>query len=193
MNISLKKGARISLLKEDESLKILKVGLGWKTKKTEGKKFDVDSAVILLDKDDKVFDESSFIYFHNPESKCGSIKHLGDNTTGTDTNVDAEIIEIELDKLPETVCKILIPVSIHEAESRSQNFGQIDDSYIRLVNKDTDKEIARYDLSEDYSIETCIIFAQVYRKDGVWRAQAKGEGFAGGLPALLTSFGFEVE
>ena len=205
MAISLSKGARIDLSKEAPTLNLLRIGLGWNPRVTDGQDFDADASLLMLDKDGKSVGETGFIFYGNKNSDCGSIVHNGDNKTGEGLG-DDETIDVILNKVPENVVRMLVAVSIHDAETRGQTFGQIDDAYIRIV--DTEKldaafenhapendkaEVARYDLTEDSSTETCMIFAEVYRKDGTWRVQAKGEGFAGGLLKFLESYGFEVK
>jgi tellurium resistance protein TerD len=190
MAISLSKGLRINLSKEAPGLSKLMLGLGWDSRVTDGKAFDADVSVLMLGEDGKAIGEQGFVFYGAPASGCGSVKHNGDNTTG-EGDGDDETVDVSLNDVPDTVSKLLIAVTIHEADERGQNFGQIENAYIRLVNQDGNADIARYDLTEDYSTETCLIFAEVYKKDGEWRAQAKGEGFAGGLGKFLEAYGLQ--
>jgi tellurium resistance protein TerD len=188
MAISLSKGSRINLSKEAPGLSKLMLGLGWDARITDGKDFDADVSVLMLGEDGKAIGDQGFVFYGAKVSGCGSVTHNGDNTTG-EGDGDDETLDVKLDDIPENVSKLLVAVTIHEAAERGQNFGQIENAYIRMVNQDGGEDIARYDLSEDYSTETCLIFAELYKKDGQWRAQAKGEGFAGGLGDFLTSYG----
>lgn len=188
MTINLSKGGRVNLEKEAPGLKTIKLGLGWDPRRTDGEAFDIDASVLMLDGSDKAIGQEGFVFYNNLKSGCGSVTHTGDNKTG-EGDGDDEAVVVELDKVPENVQKILVAVTIHEAETRNQNFGLVDNAFIRVENVDDGKEIARYDLTEDYSTETSLIFAEVYRKDGTWRFGAKGDGFAGGLAAFLSTYG----
>lgn len=188
MTINLSKGGRVNLEKEAPGLKAIKLGLGWDPRRTDGEAFDIDASVLMLDANDKAIGQEGFVFYNQLSSGCGSVTHTGDNQTG-EGDGDDEAVEVKLDQVPENVQKILVAVTIHDAESRNQNFGLVDNAFIRVENKDNGEEIARYDLTEDYSTETSLIFAEVYRKDGTWRFGAKGDGFAGGLAAFLSSYG----
>lgn len=191
MAVNLSKGGRVNLEKEAPGLENVLLGLGWDVKKTDGADFDLDASLLMLDENDKAANnETSFIFYNNKKSTCGSVTHEGDNLTG-DGDGDDEVISVALSKVPENVHKMLIAVTIHDAESRGQNFGQVDNAFIRVANKDNNEDIAKYDLSEDYSSETSLIFGELYRKDGQWRFAAKGDGFAGGLSAYLSTYGIE--
>jgi len=188
MAVNLSKGGRVNLEKEAPGLQNILLGLGWDTRKTDGQDFDLDASVLMLDSDDKPIDDAGFIFYNNKTSPCGSVVHQGDNLTGEGEG-DDEVILVALPKVPEKVAKMVIAVTIHEADARNQNFGQVDNGFIRVVNNDTNEDIARYDLTEDYSSETSLIFGELYRKEGDWRFVAKGDGFAGGLSAYLASYG----
>lgn len=188
MAVNLTKGGRVNLEKEAPGLQNILLGLGWDARKTDGKDFDLDASLLMLDADDKSIGDSSFIFYNNKTSVCESVVHQGDNLTGEGTG-DDEVILVALPKIPENVTKMVIAVTIHDADTRHQNFGQVDNAFIRVANNDTSTDIARYDLTEDYSAETSLIFGELYRKDGDWRFVAKGDGFAGGLSAYLASYG----
>ena len=188
MAISLKKGGRVNLSKEAPSLKKIKVGLGWDVRVTDGNDFDLDASVFMLNSDGKAKDESAFIFYNNKKSACGSVEHQGDNLTGAGEGDDESLI-IDLDKIPADVEKLVIAVTIHDGASRNQNFGQVDNAFIRLVNTDNEEEVIRFDLSEDSSTEISLIFAELYKKDAQWRFAAKGDGFNGGLEQLLSVYG----
>lgn len=188
MAVNLNKGGRVNLEKEAPGLQNILLGLGWDARKTDGKDFDLDASLLMLDGDDKPIDDSSFIFYNNKTSSCGSIVHQGDNLTGEGEG-DDEVILVALPKIPEKVNKMVVAVTIHDSDARNQNFGQVDNAFIRVANNDTSEDIARYDLTEDYSSETSLIFGELYRKDGEWRFVAKGDGFAGGLSAYLATYG----
>ena len=188
MTISLEKGGRVNLTKEAPGLQKMQIGLGWDVRVTDGTDFDLDASLFMLNADGKASSDKSFIFYNNKKSQCGSIEHLGDNLTGEGEG-DDEAININLETIPAEIVKLVIVVSIHEADARKQNFGQIENAFIRILNASSNEEVVRYDLTEDYSTETSLIFAEVYNKDGEWRFAAKGEGFKGGLPKILETFG----
>lgn len=192
MAISLSKGSRINLTKEAPGLSKLMLGLGWDARVTDGQDFDADVSILMLGADGKAIGEEGFVFYGAKTSGCGSVVHNGDNTTG-EGDGDDETVNVSLNDVPDGVAKMLVAVTIHDADVRNQNFGQIENAYVRLVNDADGSDIARYDLTEDYSTETCLIFAEVYKKDGEWRAQAKGEGFAGGLSKFLETYGLAAE
>lgn len=191
MAISLSKGGNISLSKEDAGLKKLAVGLGWSARATEGKDFDLDAMAVLLGENGKALNDNSLIFHKNLMSADGSIKHTGDNRTG-DGDGDDETITFDLANIPANVNKVMLIVDIYEGKERGQNFGQVSNAYIRCINDETNNEIARYDLSEDASIETCMIFGEIYRHNGEWKFRAVGQGYRDGLLALLLSYGLDV-
>ena len=188
MAISLQKGGNVNLSKEAPSLKKLVIGLGWDPRATDGAAFDLDGSAFMLKADGKVRSDADFIFYNNLKSTDGSVTHLGDNTSGTGTG-DDEKISIDLATVPADIDKITVGVTIHDAEARKQNFGMVSKAYIRCLDANGDKEIARFDLSEDSSTETAMIFGEIYRYGGEWKFKAIGQGFAGGLAPLARSFG----
>jgi len=191
MAISLQKGGRISLSKEAPTLKKVHVGLGWDERATDGAEFDLDASAFLLNDQGKVRSDSDFIFYNQLESIEGSVKHTGDNRTGAGEG-DDEVLLLDLERIPTEVKKIVFTVTIHDAENRSQNFGQVTNAFIRLVNAETNEEVVRYDLTEDSSIETALIFGEIYRHNDEWRFSAVGQGYAGGLASLCRQFGVNV-
>ena len=190
--VSLKKGQRIDLTKTNPSLKKILVGLGWDTNKYDGEHdFDLDAAAFLLGANGKVIEETDFIFYNNPLHDSEAVEHLGDNLTGVGEG-DDEQIKICLDKVPNNIAKIAFTVTIHEAEERRQNFGQISNAFIRIVDETSEKEILRYDLGEDFSTETAIVVAELYRNKGEWKFNAVGAGFNGGLADLCNNFGIDA-
>ncbi|CAN5283519.1 TerD family protein [soil metagenome] len=188
MAISLQKGGNVNLSKEAPSLKKLVIGLGWDPRATDGAAFDLDGSAFLLKTDGKARSDADFIFYNNLKSTDGSVVHAGDNTSGAGDG-DDEKLTIDLAMVPAEIEKISIGVTIHEAESRKQNFGMVGKAYIRCLDANGDKEIARYDLSEDSSTETAMIFGEIYRAGTEWKFKAIGQGFAGGLAPLARSFG----
>ncbi|OBX88249.1 TerD family protein [Haemophilus haemolyticus] len=191
MAISLTKGQNISLSKTDPSLKNLLVGLGWDARSTDGQDFDLDASVFMVTENGKVPSESYFIFYHQLVSPCGSVEHTGDNLTGNGDGDDESVI-VRLDKVQSNIKSLFITVTIHDAEARRQNFGQVSNAFVRIVNNDTNDEIVRFDLSEDYSTETAIIFGEIYRHNGEWKFRAIGQGYSGGLYALCQQYGVDV-
>ena len=191
MAVSLQKGGNVSLSKEAPGLKAVTVGLGWDARATDGADFDLDASVFLVGENGKVRSNSDFVFFNNLKSADGSVEHQGDNLTGEGEG-DDEQVKIRLDAVPADVARIVFTVTIHEAEARKQNFGQVSNAFIRVVNQDGEKELARYDLSEDFSTETALIFGEVYRHNSDWKMKAIGQGYAGGLEALAKVHGVNV-
>jgi len=191
MAISLQKGGNVNLSKEAPGLKKMTIGLGWDTRATDGAGFDLDGAVFLLNTTGKVRSDADFIFYNNLKSADGSIVHSGDNTTGAGDG-DDETVTIDLSSVPADIDKIVVGVTIHEAESRGQNFGMVSKAFIRCINADGGTEIARYDLSEDGSTEAAMVFGEVYRNGTDWKFRAIGQGFQGGLGPLAKSFGVAV-
>ena len=191
MAISLQKGGNVNLSKEAPSLKKLVLGLGWDPRATDGAAFDLDGSAFLLKADGKARSDSDFIFYNNLKSTDGSVVHAGDNTSGSGTG-DDEKITIDLALVPAEIDKITVGVTIHDAEVRKQNFGMVAKAYIRCLDADGDKEIARYDLSEDSSTETAMVFGEIYRAGSEWKFRAVGQGFAGGLGPLARSFGISA-
>ncbi|MDR2688549.1 MAG: TerD family protein [Azoarcus sp.] len=191
MAISLQKGGNVNLSKEAPGMKKMTVGLGWDVRATDGTDFDLDASAFLLNSTGKVRSDADFIFYNQPKSADGSIQHGGDNRTGEGEGDDESVV-IELDKVPADIEKISVCVTIHDAEARKQNFGMVSSAYVRCVNADSNVEVARFDLSEDASVETAMIFGEIYRHSGEWKFKAIGQGFAGGLGPLARNFGVNV-
>jgi len=191
MAISLSKGGNVNLSKEAPGLNKIVVGLGWDARATDGAAFDLDASAFLVKLDGKVRTDSDFCFYNNKVVAGGAVQHAGDNTTGAGDG-DDETIKVELSKIPADLDKVVFAVTIHEAEIRKQNFGQVNHAYIRVVNEEGGQELARYDLSEDASVETSMIFGEIYRIGADWKFKAVGQGFAGGLGPLASSFGVSV-
>ena len=191
MAISLNKGGKLSLSKEAPDLKKVLVGLGWDARATDGADFDLDASAFLLDANGKVRSEADFIFYNQLKSTCGSVQHTGDNRTGAGEG-DDEALMVDLSRVPAEVQKVAFTVTIHEADARRQNFGQVQNAYIRLVNAETNTEVARYDLAEDASTETAMIFGELYRYGSEWKFSAVGQGYAGGLAAMCRQYGINI-
>ena len=192
MPVSLQKGQKVSLTKGNPGLKKVVVGLGWDVNQFDtGGDFDLDAAAFLLTDSGKVSRQEDFIYFGNLTHPSGSVQHMGDNLTG-EGDGDDEQIEVSLAGIPANVEKVAFTVTIYDAEPRRQNFGQVSNSYIRIVDADTNTELIRYDLGEDFSIETAVVVGELYRHNGEWKFNAIGSGFQGGLAALCGHYGIEV-
>ncbi len=191
MAISLSKGGNVNLSKEAPGLNKIVVGLGWDARSTDGAAFDLDASAFLVKLDGKVRSDSDFCFYNNKVVGDGAVQHMGDNLTGAGEG-DDETVKVELSKVPADLDKIVFAVTIHDADARRQNFGQVSHAYIRIVNEEGGVEIARYDLSEDASVETAMIFGEIYRVGADWKFKAVGQGFAGGLGPLATSFGVSV-
>ncbi len=191
MAISLSKGGNVSLSKEQPGLKRILIGLGWDARASDGHDFDLDASAFMLGATGKVPNDQAFIFYNNLVSTDGSVEHTGDNLTG-DGEGDDEVIKVTLDQVSEQVHSVAITVTIHDAEARRQNFGQVRNAFIRIVNDETGTEIARYDLSEDYSTETAMIFGEVYRHETEWKFRAIGQGYSGGLAAMCKQYGVNI-
>ena len=191
MAVSLKKGGNVSLSKTDPSLKKILIGLGWESRSTDGTFFDLDASAFMVGENGKVKRDEDFIFYHQLVSTCGSVVHTGDDSTGGGGGDDEALI-IDFDKVPKSIKRVVVCVTIHDAEARKQNFGQVDNAFMRIVNLDNDLEIARFDLSEDYSTETAMIFGEVYRHNDEWKFKAVGQGFSGGLEDLCAQFGVQT-
>ena len=191
MAVSLVKGGNVSLTKEAPSMNVALVGLGWDARVTDGQAFDLDASVFLVGEDGKVLSDAHFVFYNNTTSPDGAVQHQGDNRTG-EGDGDDEQVKIELAKVSADVKKLVFAVTIHEAEARKQNFGMVSNSYMRVVNNDNGAEIARFDLSEDASTETAMIFGELYRHGTEWKFKAVGQGFAGGLGALAKQHGINI-
>jgi tellurium resistance protein TerD len=191
MGISLSKGGNLSLSKTDPTLKNIIVGLGWDARPTAGADFDLDASAFMVKEDGKVRSDADFIFYNQLRSSCGSVEHTGDNKTGSGEGDDESLV-ILLDKVPADIQRIVFTVTIHDAEARRQNFGQVSNAFIRLVNKDSNNEVARFDLSEDASVETAMVFGEIYKHGSEWKFKAVGQGYAGGLGALARQYGIII-
>ena len=192
MAITLSKGQKVSLTKGNPGLKHIVVGLGWDTNKYDGGfDFDLDSAAFLLDENGKVNADTDFIFYNNLKHSSGAVEHLGDNLTG-EGDGDDEQVKVDLRLVPQNISKIAFTVTIHEALERRQNFGQVSNSYVRVIDEDTNQELLNYELGEDFSIETAIVVCEIYRHNGEWKFNALGSGFEGGLEALCKNFGGNI-
>lgn len=191
MAITLQKGGNVSLSKTDPGLVNAVIGLGWDARSTDGSPFDLDGSVFLLGDSGKVLSDAHFVFYNQKTSPDGAVVHSGDNKTGAGEG-DDEQIKINLPKVDTAIQRVVFAVTIHEAETRRQNFGQVRNAFIRVLNQDSNTELARFDLSEDYSTETAMVFGEIYRHSGEWKFRAVGQGFAGGLQALATDHGVNV-
>jgi len=191
MAISLQKGGNLSLSKTDPTLREVLVGLGWAARSSDGADFDLDASLFMVQENGKVRGDHDFIFYNQLKSTCGAVEHTGDNKTGAGAG-DDEALKIRLADVPAAIARLVIAVTIHDAEQRHQNFGMVQDAFVRIVNLDTNTEIVRFDLSEDYSTETSMIFAEIYRYNSEWKFRAVGQGYAGGLAALAIQHGVEI-
>ena len=191
MGVSLSKGGNVSLTKEAPGLTAVIVGLGWDVRTTTGTDFDLDASAMLCNEAGRVDGDGNFVFFNNLKSPDGSVEHTGDNVTGEGEG-DDEQIKVNLATVPAAVAKIVFPVSIYDAENRTQNFGQVRNAFIRVVNQADNKELARYDLSEDASTETAMVFGELYRNGAEWKFRAIGQGYASGLRGIAQDFGVNV-
>ena len=192
MAVSLKKGQKVDLTKTNPGLKEVIVGLGWDVKRYDGgSDFDLDASVFMLGDNGKVPSDSEFIFYGNKKHTSGSVEHMGDNLTGEGEG-DDEQIKINLATIRANISKIDFTVTIYEAEQRKQNFGQVENAFIRVVDAATDKELIRYDLTEDFSIETAVVVGELYRHGGEWKFNAIGSGFEGGLASLGRNYGVNI-
>ncbi|WDV45600.1 TerD family protein [Clostridiaceae bacterium M8S5] len=192
MSINLSKGQKIDLTKSNPGLKKVIVGLGWDTNQYDGgHDFDLDASAFLVGVNGKVNNDLDFIFYNNLTHSSGGVIHTGDNRTGEGDGDDEQII-IDFPAIPSEIDKIAITVTIHDAVARSQNFGQVSNAFVRIVNEETGEEVLRYDLTEDFSIETALVFCELYRHDGEWKFSAVGSGFQGGLASLCQSYGLSV-
>ncbi|KWE84703.1 chemical-damaging agent resistance protein C [Burkholderia ubonensis] len=191
MAVSLSKGGNVSLSKEAPGLSEVLVGLGWDPRVTDGTEFDLDASIFVTGDSGKVLSDAGFIFYNNKKSADGTVEHLGDNRSGHGEGDDEQVV-VKLAGLAADVKKLVFAVTIHDAESRKQSFGQVSNAYIRVVNKADGKEIARYDLSEDASTETAMIFGELYRHNDEFKFKAIGQGFAGGLKPLAEAHGVNI-
>jgi len=191
MGVSLSKGGNVSLSKEAPGLNRILIGLGWDTRSTDGADFDLDASLFMLNAEGRVRSDADFIFYNNLKSQDGSVEHQGDNRTGQGEG-DDEKINIDLAKVPADVKTIAITVTIDEADTRRQNFGQVSDAYIRILDKVTGNEIARFDLTEEASSNTAMIFGELYRNGADWKFRAVQQGFNDGLAGLCRMYGIQV-
>ncbi|MDX3224740.1 TerD family protein [Streptomyces sp. ME19-01-6] len=191
MGVSLSKGGNVSLTKEAPNLTAITVGLGWDIRTTTGTDFDLDASALLTNAEGKVSGDQNFVFFNNLKSPDGSVEHTGDNLTGEGEG-DDEQIKVNLVGVPADVAKIVFPVSIYDAETRQQSFGQVRNAFIRVVNQADGTELARYDLTEDASTETAMVFGELYRHGAEWKFRAIGQGYASGLRGIAQDFGVNV-
>ncbi|WP_316043819.1 TerD family protein [Nocardioides dongxiaopingii] len=189
--VSLRKGGNVSLTKEVAELSTISVGLGWDVADGSGPGYDLDASAIMCGSSGRVLSDQHFVFFNNLASPDGTVRHTGDNLTG-EGDGDDEVIEVDLARMAAEVDRIVFPVSIYDADARRQSFGQVHNAFIRLVDAAEHREIARYDLSEDASVETAMIFGEVYRRDGEWKFRAVGQGYASGLHGIALEFGVDV-
>lgn len=193
MAISLSKGQKVDLTKTNPGLQKIVVGLGWDTNKYDGgSEFDLDCSIFLLNAEGKCSSEADFVFFNNLQGGNGSVVHTGDNRTGEGAGDDEEI-KVNLAKVPTGYEKIAFTITIFEAETRSQNFGQVSNAYVRVVNEANGEELIRYDLGEDFSIETAVVVSELYRHNGEWKFSAIGSGYQGGLASLVKDYGLDVQ
>lgn len=192
MAINLSKGQKVDLTKTNPGLTNVVVGLGWDVNKYDGgNDFDLDSSVFLLNGAGKCASESDFIFYNNRTGANGAVEHTGDNRTGVGEG-DDEQVQVDLINVPQSIERIAFTITIHEAEARGQNFGQVSNAYVRILNATNDEELIRYDLGEDFSIETAVVVGELYRHGGEWKFNAIGSGYQGGLAALVNDFGLNA-
>lgn len=192
MPINLQKGQKVDLTKGKAGLSNLLIGLGWDVNHYDGgADFDLDAAAFLVGDNGKVLNQDDFIFYGNLKHKSESVEHMGDNLTG-EGDGDDEQVKVDLSKVPANVSRVVFTVTIYDADTRRQNFGQVSNSFIRVVDEKTNEELIRYDLGEDFSIETAIVVGEIYRNNGEWKFNAIGSGFQGGLAALCANFGIDV-
>ncbi len=191
MGVTLAKGGNVSLSKAAPGLSSVAVGLGWDVRVTSGADFDLDASALLLGDNGRVLSDAHFVFYNNLTSPDGSVQHTGDNLTGEGEG-DDEVVNVELVSVPPEVARIVFPVSIHDADVRGQSFGQVRNAYIRVVNRLDNAELARYDLTEDASTETAMVFGELYRHGGEWKFRAVGQGYASGLAGIARDFGVNV-
>ena len=191
MAVSLSKGGNVSLSKEAPGLKKILIGLGWDARASDGADFDLDASVFVCGENGKVRTDLDFIYYNNLKAADGAIEHTGDNKSGAGEG-DDESIKVDLSRVSSDINKLVFSVTIHDAELRKQNFGMVSNAFVRVVNQDDNKEVARFDLSEDSSTETAMMFAELYRHNNEWKFKAIGQGFKGGLGPLARNFGVNV-
>lgn len=192
MGINLQKGQKVDLTKGNPGLKNIMIGLGWDVNTFDsGVDFDLDASAFLLDENGKVLSDSDFVFYGNLQHSSESVKHMGDNLTGEGEG-DDEQIQIDLSKIPSNISRVAFTVTIYESDTRGQNFGQVSNSFVRIVDESNNQELIRYDLGEDFSIETAVVVGEIYRHNSEWKFNAIGSGFQGGLAALCKNYGVNV-
>ncbi|WP_281201390.1 TerD family protein [Bacillus altitudinis] len=192
MAIHLSKGQRVDLTKTNPGLTKVMIGLGWDTNKySGGAEFDLDASAFLVDANNRCQQDTDFVFYNNLQHPSGSVTHTGDNRTGEGDGDDEQIL-VDFSKIPANIDRIGITVTIHDAEARSQNFGQVSNAFVRVVNEEGGEELIRFDLGEDFSIETAVVVCELYRHGSDWKFNAIGSGFSGGLAALCQNYGLEV-
>ena len=191
MGVTLAKGGNVSLSKAAPNLTKVAVGLGWDARSTSGADFDLDASALVTGPERKVLSDLHFVFYNNLRSPDGSIEHTGDNLTG-EGDGDDEVINVDLPAVPPNVTNIFFPVSIHDADARLQSFGQVTNAYIRVVDLSNGSELARYDLSEDASTETAMLFGELYRHNGEWKFRVVGQGYASGLAGIARDYGVNI-
>ena len=191
MSVSLSKGGNVSLSKEAPGLSAVLVGLGWDIRTTTGDDFDLDASALVVGPDGRILSDQHFVFFNNLKSPDGSVEHTGDNRTGEGEG-DDEVIKVNLAGVPQEVDKVVVVASIYDADTRRQSFGQVRNAFIRVVNQDGGTEITRYDLSEDASTETAMIFGELYRNGADWKFRAVGQGYSSGLAGIARDYGLNV-
>ena len=191
MALSLQKGGNLSLSKAAPNLTNILIGLGWDVRTTDGAAFDLDASLFMVSDTGKVRSDADFIFYNQAKSSCGSVEHTGDNRTGAGDG-DDESIKVDLVNVPANVSRLIVTVTIHDAQLRQQSFGQVGGAFMRVINAADNSEIARFDLSEDYSTETAMIFGEVYRHNGEWKFKAIGQGYSGGLAAMCQQYGVNI-
>jgi tellurium resistance protein TerD len=191
MSVSLAKGGNVSLTKEAPNLRAVMVGLGWDERTTSGADFDLDASALMLNASGKILSDAHFVFFNNLKSPDGSVEHTGDNLTGGGDGDDEQLL-VNLAAVPPECDRIVFPVSIYEAQARGQSFGQVRNAFIRVVNSDGGAELTRYDLTEDASSETAMIFGELYRHNAEWKFRAVGQGYASGLAGIARDYGVNV-
>lgn len=191
MSVSLAKGGNVSLSKEAPNLTAVSVGLGWDVRSTTGADYDLDASALAINTNRRVVNDSFFVFYNNLRSPDGAIEHTGDNRTGEGEG-DDEAITVDLKALSPDVDSIIFPVTIHEADTHGQSFGQVHGAFIRVVNRADGRELARYDLSEDASTETAMVFGEIYRRGGEWKFRAVGQGYASGLAGIARDYGVNI-
>lgn len=193
MTISLSKGQRIDLTKTNPGLKKVLIGLGWDTNKySSGADYDLDASVFMLHEDGRAKGIEDFVFYNNPKTPNGAVVHTGDNRTGEGEGDDEQIL-VDFSLIPANITRLGITVTIHDAEARAQNFGQVSNAFVRVVDEQDNREVLRYDLGEEFSVETAVVICELYRHGEDWKFQAIGSGFAGGLAALCKNYGLDAQ